>query len=107
MLDRLHRIRATEFPDFRAPGKMFTGEVLRIKNISVGDDMCAAVVVGKKYYKTNVARNKFRRQVYAALENNIKVLDNKGGILLISPLKKVEEISWEQIKLDVDQFISK
>lgn len=106
MLNRTHRIRATEFPDFRTPGKIFTGGVLRIKFIRGDTPIKAAVVVGKKSYKTNVERNTFRRRVYSVLTSNMKQLDEKGGIIVVSPLKKVEEIRMELIEQDVSRFIA-
>lgn len=107
MLDRSHRIRATEFPDFRAPGTMFTGSALRIKFIRGNPPARIAAIAGKKHYRTNVERNRFRREVYAALQSHLGVLDARGGVLLVSPMKKVHEITWANIVDDIRAYIAK
>ena len=68
MLPRSHRIVADQFPAVTR-GKSFLGTNLRVvvkTDPSLKNPKCA-VVISNKIAKTAVARNRIRRQIYAAL----------------------------------------
>ena len=66
MLAKTNRLTTKEFATIYQSGKTFHGTYFVIKVLHA-EQFKAGVSISKKVYKTAVARNRLKRQVYAAL----------------------------------------
>ncbi len=105
MLPRGQRIAREFFPRHTERSFLWNGAVLRARLYSseqTGNAPRFSIVVAKKYSKSAVVRNRFRRQVYALIAEQLKVSSPlRVGRFVISPKHAIGEISPELLLSDV------
>ncbi len=104
MLPRSYRISADKFPAVTR-GKSFLGDHVRVVvkyDDALKNPKCA-VIVSNKVAKTAVARNRVRRQVYAALGELVKNIPNA----YISVFPARVPLEHEQIMNDLKKVFKK
>lgn len=105
MLHKNRRISRGEFPSGGKPAVFWRGTVLRAARTPAKKNSTFAVVVSKKYAKSAVARNKFRRRVYAAIATRLPAADADGAWKYVfTPAKNIAEIAVEDIKAEIDRI---
>ena len=107
MLSRSRRISRVDFPNPRIPSYQWTGSVLRIRAIHKNSPKArVAIVAAKKYYRTKITRNVFKRRVFSVLQKELSLLDNTPfGFFLIFPIIHTQDITFAAIASDIDAFI--
>ncbi len=92
MLKKKQRLTKTDFDHYFKSGKRLHSPALQII-YSGGDSFKGAAVVGKKVFKSAVARNRLRRRLYGALYRYYKKHDLKGVFIIIAkpPAKDLKQ----------------
>lgn len=98
MLKKKQRLTTTAFNDSFKKGKRYHCPELQLIHDLSKKEFHGAVVVGKKVYKTAVARNRLRRQIYSFLYNYNKQHFLSGTYIVIAkpsakdiPAKEIKE----------------
>ncbi len=109
MLPSSRRIQRHDFPDMRLPAFQWTGRVLRIRAISKKSPRTRiAIIAAKKYYKTKITRNVFKRRVFEVFKNELSTLDSTAfGFLLVFPTQHTQDITFADIASDIADFMRK
>ncbi len=67
-----------------------------------------AIVVSKKIEKTSVGRHRIKRKISAAIEENLKKMnENFKKTIVFFPKKTEKPISYSEIKKDIDEILKK
>ncbi|HXK37774.1 MAG TPA: hypothetical protein VJ579_01785 [Candidatus Paceibacterota bacterium] len=107
MLSSLRRIQRADFPDSRLPSFQWTGKVLRVRAIHKrGERARIAIIAAKKYYRTKITRNVFKRRVFSLLRDELPKLDTTPfGFFLVFPVVHTQDITFAAIASDLKEFL--
>lgn len=94
------------FPSQQTKKIQKNGEYIRFmcyqNTLYKGKEVLFSVVVPKKYYKTTVERNLFKRRIKAVLLNNTKQLNFLPyNMFVVFPLSPLRGISFQRIEKDL------
>lgn len=108
MLSSSRRIQRANFPDMRLPYFQWNGKVLRIRAIKKKSGPARiAIIAAKKYYRTKITRNVFKRRVFSVLSKYLPILDMSAfGYFLIFPVVHTQDITFASIASDIAEFLS-
>jgi ribonuclease P protein component len=81
--------------------------VLRIRAIrKKGDRARVAIIAAKKYYRTKITRNIFKRRVFSVLQKELPKLDTTlFGFFLVFPVVHTQDITFAAIASDIAEFM--
>lgn len=105
MLRKSKRLTRAEFNAIFPKGKRFHSPALMLVH-APGEVFKAAAVIGKKVAKTAVARNKFRRRVYAVFEQCAKEHELQGVFICVAK-EKARMLTYEALKTELRALIHK
>jgi ribonuclease P protein component len=108
MLPSSRRIQRAAFPDSRIPAVKWTGKVLRIQAVQKkGTRARIAIIAAKKYYRTKITRNIFKRRVFSVVEKELPKLDTTPfGFFIIFPVIHTQDITFAAIASDIKDFMN-
>jgi ribonuclease P protein component len=108
MLSSSRRIQRADFPDSRLPSFQWTGKVLRIRAIHKKSAVARiAIIAAKKYYRTKITRNVFKRRVFSVLKNELPKLDTTPfGFFIVFPVVHTQDITFAAIASDITDFMT-
>lgn len=108
MLSSLRRIQRADFPDSRLPSFQWTGKVLRIRASHKQNKIArVAIIAAKKYYRTKITRNVFKRRVFSVIEKELPKLDTTPfGFFIIFPTVHTQDITFAAIASDIADFMT-
>lgn len=108
MLSSIRRIQRADFPDSRLPSFQWTGKVLRIRAIKKSGPMArVAIIAAKKFYRTKITRNVFKRRVFSTLFPLLPNLDSTPfGFFIIFPVVHTQDITFAAIASDIHEFMN-
>lgn len=108
MLSSTRRIQRGDFPDSRLPSFQWTGKVLRIRAIhKKGVFARIAIIAAKKYYRTKITRNVFKRRVFSVLKKELPKLDTTPfGFFIVFPVVHTQDITFAAIASDIADFMT-
>ncbi len=111
MLPRGQRIARDFFPRHTEPSVSWNGAVLRARLYRSPAAIAPprfSVVVAKKYAKTAVARNRFKRQTYACIAQELKGLGMlRFSRIVIFPKQPLDQIPLTTLLLDITSLIAR
>ena len=111
MLEKRRKLSRRFFPSFASQKLSFNGVVLRIQCFEKKHkDMPLrfGVVVPKRFGKTAVERNRFKRVVLASIGRSLPLFEKLPyGACVVFPIKVIRESTREEIVADIAQFIAK
>lgn len=102
MLKKKNRLSNSEFTSHFKTGRRQQSEYFTVVT-NQADVFKAAVVVGKKVYKSAVDRNRIRRRIYTALNIN----QNKNQILLILVKPPFAKLNRRQQQKEINDLIGR
>lgn len=107
MLSSSRRIQRSDFPDSRLPSFQWTGKVLRIRAIQKKSPKARiAIIAAKKYYRTKITRNVFKRRVFSLFQKELPKLDTtRFGFFLVFPVIHTRDITFAVIASDISAFM--
>ncbi len=105
MLPRTQRLTRQEFTDFFATGKRLHSPSLTLM-YTPHERFRASAVISKKVAKGAVARNKFRRRVYAVFESSVRE-GLKRGVFICIAKEKAPTLTFDALKTELHQLIHK
>jgi ribonuclease P protein component len=103
MLRKTQRLRTAGFNEVFKVGRRFHTPHFQIIALKSAD-FHASVVVGKKVYKTAVARNRLRRQVYGALYRVHQVTPLLYTVIVVAK-PSLKAIPQRSIALAVEEAV--
>lgn len=108
MLPGYRRIRRGEFSTDGKPAVFWRGAILCAARVPSKEKSTFAVVVGKKYAKNAVARNRFRRHLYTLIAAHLPEFDQYGKWKYIFyPAKNITEVPKEDLKTEIRRILKK
>lgn len=102
MLKKKNRLSNSEFTSHFKTGRRQQSEYFTTVT-NKADFFKAAVVVGKKVYKSAVDRNKLKRRIYTALSQ--ASIENQILLILVKPL--FAKLSRRQQQIEINDLIGR
>lgn len=109
MLPKDRKLTRHTFPSYRERRSAYDGKAVRVVSyIGAGPQKTLfSVVVAKKYSNNAAERHLFKRRVFSTLLPLSPAFDHfVHGKVVVFPLRKVDTITFADIRGDFDAFLS-